>query len=133
LKLRGVVLMKALMLSVVVIGYFVCVSLAIPQDNPPQPERLHLTRSFPSSSSGRVELTASSIQRDLSSKETESIFQLRGNVEVRMITCGPSSGEHDMVCDKGSMVLRADAVDYNEKTGEIQARGEVHITPFAYK
>jgi len=25
------------------------------------------------------------------------------------------------------MVLRADAVDYNEKTGEIQTHGDVHI------
>ena len=120
--------MKILALSVV-IGSCVCVPFAVPQNNPSQSERLHLTRYFPQSSPGRVELTASSIQRDLSSKETEYIFLLKGNVEVRMITCGPSSGEHDMVCDKGSMVLHADAVDYNEKTGEIQAHGDVHIAP----
>jgi lipopolysaccharide assembly outer membrane protein LptD (OstA) len=35
-----------------------------------------------------------------------------------------------MACDNGSMVLHADTVDYYEKTGEIQARGDVHITPY---
>ena len=43
-----------------------------------------------------------------------------------MIMCSP--GGHG--CDNGSMVLHADAVDYNEKTHEIDAHGGVHIEPY---
>ena len=35
-----------------------------------------------------------------------------------------------LICDEGSMILHADAVDYNEKTGEISARGNVRLTPY---
>jgi lipopolysaccharide assembly outer membrane protein LptD (OstA) len=123
--------MKFLVLSAVIasqVSFFA--RQAACQENRSQPERLHVTRPFPWSSPGRVELTASSIERDLSSKESESILHLRGSVEVRMITCGPISGGAKMICDNGSMVLHADAVDYNEKTGEIQAHGDVHISPY---
>jgi lipopolysaccharide assembly outer membrane protein LptD (OstA) len=101
-------------------------SQAISQENKTQPERLHLMRPFPESGTGRVELAASNAQRDLS----REVLQLRGNVEVRMITCGPADHDEVMVCDKGSMVLHADEVDYNEKTGEIDARGDVCIAPY---
>jgi hypothetical protein len=80
----------------------------------------------PTESTGRVELTASSAQRDLtaqrniSSTESAAVLQLAGDVEVMM--CAP--GGHG--CDNGSIVLRANAVDYNEKTHEIDARGDVH-------
>jgi lipopolysaccharide assembly outer membrane protein LptD (OstA) len=108
----------------------VFVSHGVSQNNPAQRDRLHINRPFPDSTPGRVELTASSIQRDLSSRRSESILQLQGNVEVRMITCGPTDHDSHLVCDKGSMVLRADRVDYNENTGEIHARGDVRIAPY---
>jgi lipopolysaccharide assembly outer membrane protein LptD (OstA) len=119
-----------LLMTVAIAYQFAVAPHAICQDNRSQPERLHLTRPFPQSSPGRVELTASNIQRDLSSKERESIIHLRGNVEVRMVTCGPAGRDDAMACDKGSMVLHADEVDYNEKTGEINARGDVRVTPY---
>ena len=127
--------MKLLALTVL-IGYQILVSQATAQQNASQPERLHITRPFPPGNAGavgRVEITASSIERDLSSRETETIYRLRGNVEVRMVTCGQTSRRNELECGRGSMVLHADAVDYNEKTGEIQPHGEVHITPFVYK
>ncbi len=43
--------------------------------------------------------------------------------------CSP--GGHG--CDNGAMVLHADAVDYNEKTHEIDARGDVRIEPYQGK
>ena len=98
------------------------------QDNKAQSERLYLTRSIPESSGGRVELAASEVQRDLSSKASESIIQLKGHVEIKMITCTPTARREAKVCE-GAMVLRADAVEFNEKTGEIAASGHVHITP----
>jgi len=108
------------------------VSQAISQEYPAQPERLHLKRPFPDNTPGRVELTASTAQRDLSTKQSESILQLRGSVEVRIITCGPND-RGKVVCDNGSMVLHADRVDFNENTGEIHARGDVRIAPYQAK
>jgi lipopolysaccharide assembly outer membrane protein LptD (OstA) len=124
--------MKLLTLGVAIAcQIFAFASLAVCQEKEAQPERLHITRLFPEASPGRVELTASSIERDLSSKESESILQLKGNVEVRMITCGRSkSHDNGVVCDEGSMMLHADTVDYNEKTGEISPHGNVHLTPY---
>jgi lipopolysaccharide assembly outer membrane protein LptD (OstA) len=124
--------MRLLTLSVAIVCQISAfASLAICQEKALQPQRLHVTRPFPETTPGRVELTASSIERDLSSKASESILQLKGNVEVRMITCGRSkSHDNGMVCDEGSMVLHADAVDYDEKTGEISAHGNVHLTPY---
>ncbi len=123
--------MKLLVLSVAIASHFCSFApQAVCQENEAQPERLHLTRPFPKDGPGRVEVTASSAQRDLSSKESESILQLRGNVEVRMITCGPARRNDVVVCDEGSMILHADAVDYNETTGEIDARGAVRVTPY---
>jgi lipopolysaccharide assembly outer membrane protein LptD (OstA) len=132
--------MKLLMLT----GVMGCQVLAFASLGACQESRLHPDRpslvhtesprlyfTIPSTESlGRVELTASTAQRDLSaqlelsSAEIESVLQLRGNVEVMM--CAP--GGHG--CDHGSMVLHADAVDYNEKTGEIDAHGDVHINPY---
>jgi lipopolysaccharide assembly outer membrane protein LptD (OstA) len=33
-------------------------------------------------------------------------------------------------CEKGSILLQADAVDYNQKTGEMDARGDVRLQPY---
>jgi lipopolysaccharide assembly outer membrane protein LptD (OstA) len=78
---------------------------------------------------GRVELSASNAELTLSpqvnitSAEIQSVLQLTGNVQVRM--CAPSG--HG--CEKWSILLRADAVDYNEQTREINAHGNVQIEP----
>jgi hypothetical protein len=84
----------------------------------------------PTESTGAVELAASTAQfalgpqPHLTSAEVESILQLRVNVQVTM--CAPS--KHG--CEKWAIVLRADAVDYNDKTREIDAHGDVHIDPY---
>jgi lipopolysaccharide assembly outer membrane protein LptD (OstA) len=121
--------MRLLTLSVA-IACHVCILVppAVCQDRNTQPEQLHFTIGMPGTGGGRVVLTASTIQRDLSSRASESIMQLKGNVEVRMITCVPSGASAVVVCE-GAMVMHADEVDYNEKTGEIKARGDVNITP----
>jgi hypothetical protein len=124
--------MKLLMLSVVMTCQVLAfASQGVCQEAKPQSDRPHLMHTKsprlhfsipPTESTGRVELTASSAER--SSTETEAVLQLRGNVEVMM--CPP--GGHG--CDNGSMVLHADAIDYNEKTHEIDAHGGVHIEPY---
>jgi lipopolysaccharide assembly outer membrane protein LptD (OstA) len=103
--------------------------MAICQENTTQPQRLHLSRTFPERLGSRAEFTASSAQRDVSSKKSESILQLSGNVEARTITCVPT-GVGDRVICEGSMVLHADSVDFNETTGEMDARGNVRMIPY---
>jgi lipopolysaccharide assembly outer membrane protein LptD (OstA) len=123
--------MKLFALSVVIAYQFFAFAVrATCQDNQGLPERLHLTISIPESHGGRVALTALSIQQDLSNKATESIVHSKGNVELRMTTCAPS-GKDIFACE-AAMVLRADEVDYNETTGEIDARGNVRIAPYHF-
>jgi hypothetical protein len=86
------------------------------QETKAQPERLHFSMPFPSGHKVIYELVASSA-------EAESVLKLRGDVEMTTMTCRPTGN----VCDKSPMVQRADAVDYNERTGEIQTHGDVHI------
>jgi hypothetical protein len=128
--------MKLLLLSLAMgCQAFAFASEGVCQENEPQPNRPYHTESPrlhfmmpPTGSTGRVELAASSAQLDLiaplglSSAEVESLLQLRGSVEVMM--CSPDG------CSHGSMVLRADAVDYDEKTHEIDAQGAVRIEPY---
>jgi hypothetical protein len=132
--------MKLPILSLMVVCLsFIYAPKGVSQQQNPQPERPYLTHTAPprlyfsmppTERIGRVELAASNAQRTLSpqphltSAEIESVLQLRGNVQVRM--CAPSS----LGCDKWSILLRADAVDYNEQTREIDAHGDVHIEPY---
>lgn len=131
--------MKLLTLSVVGCLVFALASQGVCQEAKAQPDRPYLMHTKaprlhfsipPTEGTGRVELTASSADRDLSaqrnisSTENEAVLQLRGNVEVMM--CSP--GGHG--CDHGAIVLHADVVDYNEKTREIDAHGDVHIDPY---
>jgi hypothetical protein len=113
--------MKILALTIAVVCQMA--PLALSQDN--KPEQLHLTIRAPG---GRVALTAFSMQRDLSSEATAPVIQLKGNVEIRMIACLPTGKDDAVVCE-GTMVLHADEAEYNEKSGEINARGNVHMTP----
>jgi hypothetical protein len=91
--------------------------------------RLHFTVP-PTGNNGRVVLEAWSAQRilsgplDLSSSEIDSVLRLKGAVQVRM--CSPGG----LGCEQGSMVVHADAVEYNEKTQEIDAHGNVRIEPY---
>jgi lipopolysaccharide assembly outer membrane protein LptD (OstA) len=128
--------MKLLMLSVAMACQtFAFISQGMSQEQKPQPDRPYIEHTETSRlhfmnfvSLGRVDLAASSAERllsaplGLSSAETESVLVLRGNVEVSMCS--------DRGCEGGSMVLHADAVDYNENTHEIDAHGDVRIEPF---
>jgi lipopolysaccharide assembly outer membrane protein LptD (OstA) len=115
--------MKPLTLVLVVCQFAVVAPLAICHEN-----RLHLTEFLPETNPGRLEVTALSAERDVSDSGAK-ILHLTGDVEVRMITCGPDA-KGVVVCDRGSMVMHADSVDFNEKTGEIQASGNVHVAPY---
>ena len=133
--------MKLLMLSAAMaVQFFACASQSVCQEAKVQPDRPYLSHTesprlhftiHRADGTGWAQIVASSAQRDLSSQQTASLLQLTGNVEVRMVTCGPTGNHGPVVCDAGSMVLHADAVDYNETTGEIvEAHGNVHIVPY---
>jgi hypothetical protein len=133
--------MKFLILSVaMVFQFFTFASKSVCQEPKAQPDRPYLKHTeaprlhftiHRADGGGWAQLVASSAQRHLSDTQTESILQLAGNVEVRMVTCGPTGQHGPVVCDAGSMVLHADAVDYNETTGEIvEAHGNVHIVSY---
>jgi hypothetical protein len=132
--------MKLLLLGVAV----PCLTLAfasqgVSQQQETQPDRPHLEHMEtsrlhftvpPNGDTGRVVFEAWSAQRilsgpmDLSSAEIPAVLKLKGAVQVRM--CSPGA----LGCERGSMVLHADAVDYNEKTQEIDAHGDVRIEPY---
>ena len=95
---------------------------AVCQDT--KPEQLHLLMGTPQGH--RVELTATSMERDVSSKETQLTLHLKGNVAIRLITCVPTGKEN--ACE-GAMILRADEAEYHQDTGEFEARGNVHVIP----
>ena len=121
--------MKLLVVSIAMTCLsFVSASRAVCQNTNLKPQQLHFAISFPEGHRVLFELTASDAKRILTSggggPESEYILQLRGNVEVRTTTCPPTGN----VCVTSPMVLQADAVDYNEKTGEINARGDVHTS-----
>ena len=112
--------MKLLILSVAIACQLSpLASRAVCQEGRSQPERLHFAFS-PQGHKVLFQLTATSAQHVLSS----SVLQLTGNVEVRTTTCPPQGH----VCVRSPMVLHADAVDYNEATGQIDAHGDVHTT-----
>ena len=108
------------------------------QQQNPQPERPYIAHTesprlyfswMPTEHSGFIELSALDAQFSLSPKanltsaNVESVLQLRGNVQVRL--CAPSG--HG--CEISSLILRADAVDFNETTREIDAHGDIRIIP----
>jgi hypothetical protein len=88
-------------------------------------EKLYLIMGAPG---GKVALSAFSMQRDLSSPATTPIIQLKGNAEIRMIACLPTGKDDAVVCEE-TVTVHADEAEYNEKSGEINARGNVRMTP----
>jgi lipopolysaccharide assembly outer membrane protein LptD (OstA) len=114
--------MKLLSLCVVMAcQLFACASLSLCQETNTQQDRLHFLFAFPDGHDVVYSMEASNAQRIPASAETGDVLQLRGNVELTMKAC---QGKE---CRKTPVVLRADGVDYNEKTGEIHTHGDVHI------
>jgi lipopolysaccharide assembly outer membrane protein LptD (OstA) len=133
--------MKLPVLSVLVACLpFLAAPRGLGQQQNPQPERPYLIHTEspqlhffvpPTDSTGAVDLAAANAQLtfgpepNLTSAEVDSILQLRGNVQVKICSLSRYG------CEKGSLLLRANAVDYNEKTHEIDANGDVRIVPDA--
>lgn len=101
--------------------FFACASPSVCQETKAQPDRLHFLFPFPDGHKVVFSMEASSAQRILSNAEAGDVLQLRGNVELTMKACVGKE------CRKTPVVLHADGVDYNEKTGEIHTHGDVHV------
>lgn len=74
-------------------------------------------------------LAALSIERD---PAYPGMVRLRGNVEIKSPVCLPVGPKSATVCD-GETIVSADEADFDEKTGEIAARGSVHVTPLFHE
>ncbi len=89
---------------------------------------LHLTVP-PLHGSRVVELSALNIERG---NVYPSVIQLRGNVEIKTPVCLPVGKRQAMICD-GEMILRADEAEFHEESGQIEAHGNVSVTPLRHR
>ena len=118
-------------------GALVCLLTTLPPlavaQNPAdqQAQQKHLTVA-PVNGVRPVLLSALSIQRGA---EYPSLVELKGNVEIRTPVCVKTSktaSKMTHICD-GETVLRADEAVFHEDTGEVEARGNVTVTPRRYQ
>jgi len=72
-----------------------------------------------------VSVQALSIERGM---HYGDVIHLKGQVEIKTPFCMATGKNGELVC-AGHMVLRADEADLHEDTGEIEARGNVRVTP----
>ena len=56
-----------------------------------------------------------------------SVIHLKGHVELRTCCVQRPQSRSDPAPERAYMILRADEADYYGDTGEIDARGEVHV------
>jgi len=105
-------------------GCSVMFPIAIGQESP-KTERLHMDASTLDS---RFRFAANSIDRDAPTLNwSTSVFHLKGDVEIRMpfkplqpLQTAPDSHLY--------MVIHCDEADFNEKTSELQLRGNTRVT-----
>jgi hypothetical protein len=101
-------------------------ALAMGQDAAPEQKHLML----PTVNGARpVMVSALRIERGV---EFPTVVKLSGNVEIQTPVCLPTGKKGAMVCD-GDMILQADAAEFHEDTGQIEAHGNVTVTPLRHK
>jgi hypothetical protein len=57
-----------------------------------------------------------------------SVVHLKGNVEIRMPVCVVTGPERTHQC-AGEIVVSATEADIHEDTGQVEAKGEIRVTP----
>lgn len=93
------------------------------------PSSVKHVSSIPANGTRPVLLAANNIVRGTPYPSTIS---LKGNVEIRTPVCLPVGKGEALVCD-GEMILRADGAVFHEATGEIEAQGNVTVTPVQHR
>jgi hypothetical protein len=101
------------------------VTLAIGQDA--APEMKHVIVPGPNGNRS-VSLAALNIERGV---EYPTVVKLSGNVEIKTPVCLPAGKKGAMLCD-GYMVVHADEAQFHEDTGQIEAQGNVTVTPLQH-
>ena len=114
-----------LLLIVGVVSMFF--SLATGQENRTSQQK-HLIVA-PLNGSRSVSLEAVNIERGV---EYPSVVKLKGSVQIKTPVCLPVGQQGSLVCD-GQMVVRAEEAEFDENTGEIQAHGDVRVTPLQHE
>ena len=56
-----------------------------------------------------------------------AVIHLKGSVEIKTPVCVAGGPQDSQICD-GYVVLHADAADFHEDSGQIEARGNVTVT-----
>ena len=97
-------------------------TLAIGQTTTPDVKHIIVPKT--DSSVGTTTLSAAHIERGV---EYPTVVKLSGGVEIRTRVCMPVGKKQTMVCD-GYIVLHADAAEFHEDTGQIEAHGDVTVT-----
>jgi hypothetical protein len=99
--------------------------LVLAQEN--STELKHFT-AVPANGSRPVSLAALSIEHG---GQYPTVIRLKGKVEIKTPVCLPAGKGGAVVCD-GEMIVRADEAEFHEDTGEIQAHGNVQVTPLRH-
>lgn len=86
---------------------------------------------IPQPNGGRgVYLAALNVERGVA---YPTVVKLSGNVEIKTPVCMPASKKGaNLVCD-GYMIVRTDEALFHEDTGQIEAHGNVTVTPIQHQ
>jgi hypothetical protein len=95
-------------------------------------EQKHLIAWGPVQGLGPAQGTWLSALNIVRGAEYPSVVYLEGNVQVKSPVCLPVGRKKAMVCD-GYMLLHADKVEFHEDTGQIEAHGNVSVTPLQHE
>ncbi len=82
------------------------------------------------SANGQATVSARSIERE---GGYPALIRLKGDVEIRTPVCFKTGKSTDETVCHGYTVVRADAAEYHEDTGEIEAHGKVTVVPLQTK
>lgn len=96
--------------------------VALGQDAPP--ELKHVIVPLPHANRN-ASLAALAIERGA---EYPSVVKLSGSVEIKAPVCVPAGKKGAVICD-GYIIVRADEAVFHEDTGQIEAHGNMTVTP----
>ena len=114
----------ALLLAVVSIT---CILTAVSQQNPSEGRKFVVIPTM----AGSRPVTAAALNISHGVTYPSSVH-LSGDVEIKTPVCLPTGRHGKLICD-GAMIVRADDAVLHEDTGEIEAHGNVMVTPLRHE
>ena len=116
------------MVKAIALVFALLPGIILPRMMAQNPAELKHIETAPLNGSRPVSLAALSIEHGT---QYPSVIHLKGNVEIKTPVCIPVGQGGSSVC-AGEMIVRADEAEFHEDSGEIQAQGNVQITPLHY-